>query len=175
MEIDIEIDTNRPLYRLCTDGGCLGPNKIGAWAFVLTDLSTNTKLELCRGCNQTTNNRMELLAVIRGLEAINCEAANVELISDSQYVTKGITEWLPTWKRKNWRRSGTGQVLNVDLWKTIDFLTRKHQVTTIWVKGHNGHPENELCDKLCTDKIEEFKLRSLFTNGLSQQIENKVS
>ena len=132
----------RPTIYIFTDGAASGNPGPGGWGAVLKcgDLCK----EMSGGFRLTTNNRMELLAVIRGLQAIRWENATVEIWSDSQYVVKAITEgWLENWERKGWKK-----VKNPDLWQEFLPLYRSHTVTFHWLKGHAGHPENERCDKL---------------------------
>lgn len=133
---------DRPTIFLYTDGAASGNPGPGGYGVVLK--CGEARKELSGGFSRTTNNRMELLAVIRGLEAIRWENAVVEVWSDSTYVVKAITEgWLETWVAKNWKK-----VKNVDLWQSFLPLYRSHRVTFHWLKGHAGHPENERCDRL---------------------------
>lgn len=124
------------------DGACLGNPGPGGWAALIRDASGE---RLVSGAERnTTNNRMELLAAICGLES--AEVADVVMVGDSQYVVKGFSEWLPGWKRKNWKR-GTKPVANVDLWQALDAAVARHRsVTWTWVRGHNGHADNERVD-----------------------------
>lgn len=132
----------RPTILLYTDGAASGNPGPGGYGVVLK--CGEARKELSGGFSRTTNNRMELLAVIKGLEAIKWENAVVEVWSDSTYVVKAITEgWLESWVAKNWKK-----VKNVDLWQTFLPLYRSHRVTFHWLKGHAGHPENECCDRL---------------------------
>ena len=126
-----------------TDGSCAGNPGVGGYGAILT---CNGHERIVRGhCKEvTTNNRMELLAVIKGLEAIKWDSAEVEVYSDSTYVVKAITEgWLDTWVAKGWKK-----VKNPDLWQAFLPLYKKHKVSFHWLKGHAGHPENERCDRL---------------------------
>lgn len=133
---------DKPTIFLYTDGAASGNPGPGGYGVVLK--CGEARKELSGGFSRTTNNRMELLAVIRGLEAIRWENAVVEVWSDSTYVVKAITEgWLETWVAKNWKK-----VKNVDLWQSFLPLYRSHRVTFHWLKGHAGHPENERCDRL---------------------------
>jgi ribonuclease HI len=111
--------------------------------------------ELYGGEAETTNNRMELMAVIRALEALTrpCE---VEMTTDSQYVKKGINDWIQNWKRNGWRTAAKKPVKNADLWQQLDALVAQHQMRWYWVKGHSGHPENERADQLANRGIEEL-------------------
>lgn len=130
---------------LFTDGACKGNPGRGGWGVLLQQGETSQ--ELFGGELNTTNNRMELLAAIKGLQALP-SGAIVELHTDSQYVQKGITEWISGWKRRNWIRSGGGAVVNKDLWVQLDAEASKRRVTWKWVRGHNGHPGNEAADRL---------------------------
>lgn len=140
--------------KIYTDGAARGnPDGPGGYGTVLEYTDTKGKLhtrELSQGYRRTTNNRMELMAVIAGLEALNrpCE---VELYSDSQYVVNAFNQhWIEGWIKKGWKRGKNEQVKNVDLWKRLLAAKEPHTVTFIWVKGHNGHPQNERCDELAT-------------------------
>jgi ribonuclease HI len=111
--------------------------------------------ELFGGVSQTTNNRMELTAVVRALEALE-HSSTVEVYTDSQYVQKGISEWLPDWKRRGWRTADKKPVKNVDLWQELERVAGKHRVTWHWVRGHAGHPENERADELANRGVDEM-------------------
>lgn len=130
-----------------TDGACKGNPGPGGWGVILTAPGIPNK-ELFGGEAHTTNNRMELLAAIKGLEALRRDGSNVELHTDSQYVVKGCSEWLDGWKRNGWRTSTRKPVVNQDLWQIMDALLNKHNVTLKWVKGHAGHDMNERADVL---------------------------
>ncbi len=104
---------------------------------------------------QTTNNRMELTAVIRGLQALN-KSCKVRITTDSKYVLTGITEWIANWKQRNWKTANKKPVLNVELWQQLDELAGKHEIEWQWVKGHSGHPENEIADQLANQGIDEL-------------------
>ncbi len=132
-----------------TDGACSGNPGKGGWAAILR-YGSATK-ELCGGEAETTNNRMELTAVIRALEALK-EPCVVTLTSDSKYVIDAVTQgWVYGWKRNGWRKSDKKPALNVDLWEQLLPLLDKHDVHFVWVKGHAGHPENERCDQLAVE------------------------
>ena len=140
--------------KIYTDGAARGnPDGPGGYGTVLEYVDTKGVLhtkEISQGYVKTTNNRMELMAVIAGLEALNrpCE---VELYSDSQYVVNAFNQhWIDSWLKKGWKRGKNEPVKNVDLWKRLLKAKEPHQVTFIWVKGHAGHPENERCDALAT-------------------------
>jgi len=128
-----------------TDGACSGNPGPGGWG-VLMRYNGHEK-EMCGGEDETTNNRMEMMAVIKALEALK-KASHVKLYTDSKYVMQGITEWMDGWKAKNWKTASKKPVKNKDLWVQIDDLVNQHSVEFIWVKGHAGHPENERADEL---------------------------
>ncbi len=133
-----------------TDGACRGNPGPGGWGAILR-AGANEK-ELWGGEAQTTNNRMELTAVIRALEALK-RPSSVRLYTDSQYVQKGISEWIHSWKRKGWKTADKKDVKNVDLWQALDRVAAQHRVEWKWVKGHAGHPENERADRLANRGI----------------------
>lgn len=129
-----------------TDGACSGNPGAGGWGVVLR-FGEHEK-ELSGGEEQTTNNRMELTAVIKGLEALK-EPCRVRLVTDSKYVADGITKgWAKSWQANGWRKADKKPALNVDLWERLLSLLERYTVTVDWVKGHAGHPENERCDAL---------------------------
>lgn len=129
-----------------TDGACSGNPGSGGWGAILR--CGETEKELSGGAADTTNNRMELTAVIEALKALKREC-EITLYTDSRYVMDGVNEWLPNWKRNDWRTTNKkSAVKNVDLWQELDQLLPKHKIKWVWVKGHNGHPENERVDKL---------------------------
>ena len=145
-----EQDDPRPSVVLYTDGACKGNPGPGGWAYVLRHPASGHEKEAAGGDAATTNNKMELQAVIEGLEALN-QPAVVEVVTDSSYVAKGAREWMPGWKKNGWRRREGKQwkpVKNVEQWQVLDELLEEHEVTWTWVKGHAGHPENERCDEL---------------------------
>ena len=145
----------KPRVEIFTDGACSGNPGIGGWGAILR--YKETEKELSGGELETTNNRMELMAVIMALSALN-KSCNISLYTDSQYVMKGITEWLANWKKNGWKTSNKKQaVKNVDLWQQLDELVQKHEIRWIWVKGHNGHAENERCDALARTEVELLK------------------
>lgn len=141
-----------------TDGACKGNPGPGGWGVLLK--SAGTEKELFGGELATTNNRMELMAVIQALSALKrpCE---VTLFLDSQYVLKGITEWLPGWKAKGWRTASKQPVKNVELWQQLDALVQQggHRIDWRWVRGHNGDPGNERADALANRGVESAQAR----------------
>lgn len=138
---------------LYTDGACRGNPGPGGWGAVLQ--YKDKERHLYGGERQTTNNRMELTAAIEGLKALK-RSCQVVLVTDSQYVKNGITQWLASWKRKGWRTADKKPVKNQDLWQQLDTLAEQHQVEWQWVKGHSGHPGNELADQLANRGIDEM-------------------
>lgn len=138
--------------QIFTDGSCLGNPGPGGYGAILK-YKQHIK-ELSKGYTLTTNNRMELLAVIVALESLK-EPCQVEVTSDSQYMRQGITQWIHNWKRKGWITSNKKPVKNVDLWKRLDAASQQHQIEWHWVKGHAGHPENERCDELARTAAEQ--------------------
>ncbi len=138
---------------LFTDGACSGNPGPGGWGAILR--FKGSEKELSGGEADTTNNRMEMTAVIEGLSALK-RPCDVKVFSDSQYVIKGMTEWLVQWKARGWKTADKKPVKNEDLWKRLDELCAKHQVSWEWVKGHAGHPENERVDALARTETEKF-------------------
>jgi ribonuclease HI len=136
-----------------TDGGCHGNPGPGGWAAVLE--YEGRRRELSGGVLATTNNRMELQAAIEALRALK-EPCQVELYTDSQYVRKGITEWVADWKRRGWTTKSKRPVKNEDLWRALDAEASKHDVTWHWLKGHVGHFANERCDQMANAEIEKI-------------------
>ena len=137
-----------------TDGACSGNPGPGGWGVVLR--WNGHEKELFGGEAQTTNNRMELMAAISALESLTRQS-EVVITTDSTYVLKGITEWLPSWKRRNWQTASKQPVKNVDLWQRLDAAVNRHEVSWEWVKGHNGHAENERADELARRGIEDVR------------------
>lgn len=133
--------------QIWTDGACLGNPGPGGWGALLR--WNGSERELSGSEPDTTNNRMELMAAIQALEALKRPCA-VTLTTDSQYVRKGITEWLSNWKRNGWKTASRKPVKNDDLWRRLDVAVARHQVSWAWVKGHSGHPENERADALAS-------------------------
>jgi len=133
------------VVRIYTDGACKGNPGPGGWGALLR--SGAHERELFGGDPATTNNRMELTAVIRALTALK-QRSKVEVYTDSEYVMKGITEWLAAWKHRGWKTADRKPVKNADLWRELDELVGRHEVRWHWVRGHAGHPENERADEL---------------------------
>ncbi len=136
-----------PHVQLFTDGACSGNPGPGGWAFILKHPGTGKELEKSGAEPATTNNRMELMAVIEGLTALKTRSL-VDLTSDSQYVLKGLKEWLKGWKAKGWKTADKKPVKNQDLWQRLDDLAGAHDIRFHWIRGHNEHPENTRCDEL---------------------------
>lgn len=141
------------VIEIFTDGACKGNPGPGGWGVMLR-LGEHQKT-LFGGELQTTNNRMELTAAIRGLQALKKAPARVVLTTDSQYVMKGIREWMPNWKKRGWKTASRQPVKNADLWQQLDALVNQHQVDWRWVKGHSGHPENDLADELANRGVDQ--------------------
>lgn len=138
---------------LYTDGACSGNPGPGGWAFILRDVKTQKELTGSGGERESTNNRMEMQAVIEGLTALK-KRCRVDLYSDSSYVLQGLQKWVIGWKKNGWMRNEGGKkkpVKNVELWKQLDVLNGKHDVRFHHVKGHSGHPENERCDQMAVE------------------------
>ena len=133
-----------------TDGACKGNPGPGGWGALIR--FGKIEKSLCGGENNTTNNRMELMAAIKALAALS-EPCIVELTTDSQYVRKGITEWIINWKKNNWRNSAKKPVKNSDLWQQLDEEAGRHTIKWLWIKGHSGHRENEIADDLANEGI----------------------
>lgn len=133
-----------------SDGACKGNPGPGGWGALLR--YGETEKPLCGGELNTTNNRMELMAAIEGLRSLT-ESCEVDLTTDSQYVRKGITEWIQNWKKNGWKTAAKKPVKNADLWQQLDEQVARHQVTWHWVKGHSGHRENEIADELANKGI----------------------
>ncbi len=141
------------MIEIYTDGACRGNPGPGGWGALLR--SGQHEKELWGGEAHTTNNRMEMTAVIESLKAMK-RPSDITITTDSQYVRKGITEWIEGWKRKNWQTAARKPVKNADLWKEIDRLAATHTIEWKWVKGHSGHAENERVDDLANRGIDEL-------------------
>lgn len=150
---------SRPAVQLFTDGACSGNPGPGGWAYILKHPASGKEREASGGAAQTTNNQMELQAVIAGLEALT-RRSRVEVVTDSVYVAKGSSEWMPAWKKNGWRRregKSWKPVKNVEYWQKLEQLLARHDVRFTVIKGHSGHPENERCDELAVAACELFK------------------
>jgi len=150
------VDNSLPFVRIFTDGACRGNPGPGGWACILRHPASGKEKEFSGGDPETTNNRMELQAVIEGLRQLS-RRTKVEVITDSTYVAQGCQSWMPGWKRNGWQRKAGKQlkpVMNVEYWKQLDELLPRHDVTFTVVKGHSGHPENERCDELAVAAAE---------------------
>jgi ribonuclease HI len=144
--------------QLFTDGGCSGNPGPGGWAFILRHLPSGKEIERSGGEAETTNNRMELQAVVSGLSQLK-RRCHVELFTDSVYVGKGITEWMAGWKRNGWKRKEKGrpaELKNADLWQLLDAQITKHKIKYTRVAGHSGHPENDRVDELAVAAYQKF-------------------
>ncbi len=145
--------------RLFTDGACSGNPGPGGWAYILEHPFTGRTSDASGAEPSTTNNRMELTGVIQGLSVLK-RPCQVELITDSEYVGKGIKEWMPKWKAQGWQRKEGNRfkpVVNLDLWQKLDELLSPHEVRVTIVLGHNGHPENEACDRMAVAAYKALK------------------
>jgi ribonuclease HI len=136
-----------PRVELYTDGACSGNPGPGGWAYILKHPASGKEKEGAGAELVTTNNRMELKAVIEGLSALSARS-QVDLTSDSQYVLKGLREWLPQWKERGWKTASRKPVKNQDLWEQLDALLQQYELRFHWIRGHNEHPENERADRL---------------------------
>ncbi|HLA34706.1 MAG TPA: ribonuclease HI [Rhodocyclaceae bacterium] len=139
------------MIEIYTDGACSGNPGPGGWGAILR--MDQVEKELFGGEAQTTNNRMEMMAVIEALRALK-RPVQAKIYTDSQYVQKGISEWIHGWKRRGWMTAGKQPVKNEDLWRELDRLAGAHKIEWLWVKGHAGHPENERCDALARQGID---------------------
>ena len=143
-----------------TDGACSGNHGPGGWGVVLqarSGLKVTKQRELNGGAAETTNNRMELTAAIQALEALTRQS-RIRIVTDSVYVKDGVTKWILGWKKNGWLTSAKKPVKNEDLWKKLDAAQESHEVSWEWIKGHAGHPENELADELARTGMAPFKL-----------------
>jgi len=150
--------TEQPEVHLFTDGGCSGNPGPGGWAYLLRHPASEKQLEGSGGEPETTNNRMELLGVIEGLTALK-KPTHVELFTDSVYVGKGMSEWMPKWKANGWKRKEGKRLVavkNEDLWRRLDELVQTHKVRYTRVAGHSGHPENDRVDELAVAAYQQY-------------------
>tara|TARA_B100000795_G_scaffold230818_1_gene188404 strand:- start:1057 stop:1494 length:438 start_codon:yes stop_codon:yes gene_type:complete len=139
------------MINIYTDGACKGNPGPGGWGALI--IEGDTKNEICGGEADTTNNRMEILAVIMALKTINARSG-ITIFTDSTYVQKGISEWIGKWKTNGWRTSNNKDVKNKDLWVQLDSLTSQVTISWMWVKGHSGHPENDRADYLANKGVD---------------------
>ncbi len=139
--------------QLYTDGACSNNPGPGGWGVLL--VAGGTRKEMSGGEPDTTNNRMELTAAIRGLEALK-RPCTVDLYTDSKYLRDGITKWIANWKRNGWRTANKKPVKNAELWRRLDALSQRHDIRWHWVKGHAGHPENERADALANEGMAPY-------------------
>lgn len=151
-------DPSSPLIHLFTDGACSGNPGPGGWAYLLRHPASASEREGSGGEAQTTNNRMELRAVIEGLSALKSRS-RVVLTSDSKYVLDGMKSWLPNWKKRGWKTASKQPVKNQDLWQQLDALLARHDIDFHWIRGHTGHPENERCDQMAVEAAKPFGYR----------------
>ncbi len=147
------MNLNSDVVEIYTDGACRGNPGPGGWGVVLR--YKGKEKELYGGEAETTNNRMELTAAIKGLETLSREC-DVILTTDSRYVMDGITKWLVNWKKRGWKTADKKPVKNAELWQALEAVNNKHRVKWEWVKGHAGHPENERADQLANRGIDEL-------------------
>lgn len=138
-----------------TDGACSGNPGPGGWGALL--IYGKHKKEIYGGEKETTNNRMEITAAIKALQSLT-KACEVTLYTDSNYVKKGITEWIHGWKEKNWKSANKKPVKNADLWKKLDKVQQQHKIKWVWVKAHDGNPGNEKADELARMGVEKVKI-----------------
>jgi ribonuclease HI len=141
------------LVQIYADGACRGNPGPGGWGAILV-MGEHEKA-ICGGALQTTNNQMELTAVIEALKALK-KTCSVDLYTDSKYVCEGLKQWLPNWKRNSWRTAGKKPVKNMELWQALDTLAMSHVLRVHWVKGHSGHPGNERADALANQGLDAF-------------------
>jgi ribonuclease HI len=146
----------KPAIVIYTDGACSRNPGPGGWGAIL--ISGKHRKEICGGEPQTTNNRMELTAAIAALEALK-RPSHVDLHTDSEYVKKGISEWIHAWKQRGWRTAARTPVVNADLWRRLDAARERHEVRWHWVRGHAGHTQNERADELAREGMEPFLKR----------------
>ena len=158
MNFNMPSESSAAEVQLFSDGACSGNPGPGGWGCILRHRASGTEKELSGGAANSTNNQMEMMAVISGLESLT-RATAVEVITDSKYVADGCTSWMPNWKKNGWKRKDGARwvpVKNVELWQRLDGLLTKHRVRFTVVKGHSGHPENERCDELAVAAARQF-------------------
>lgn len=146
----------RPFVEIFCDGACSGNPGVGGYGAILRH---GDKVKEISGCDPlTTNNRMEMIGAIKALEILK-KPCNVVITTDSNYLVKGMTEWIKVWIKNNWKGSQKKDVLNRDLWERLLDVSKKHDIRWVWIKGHNGHPENERCHELAQDAIKRCKAK----------------
>ncbi len=144
----------KPFVEIYADGACSGNPGVGGFGVILRHGEKEKELSDCD--EMTTNNRMELLGVITGIEALK-KPCRVRITTDSTYVVKGMSEWIDAWIKKGWKTAQKKEVLNRDLWERLLKASGPHEIDWVWIKGHNGHPENERCDELAREEIKKCK------------------
>ncbi len=149
----IAMKVDNVAVEIYTDGACRGNPGPGGWGVLLRNNGNDQ--HFCGGEKETTNNRMELQAAIEGLRLLE-SGTDAILVTDSQYVRKGITEWITNWKRNGWKTAARKPVKNADLWQQLDLQSKRHNVEWRWVKGHSGHVENEIADELANQGIDQL-------------------
>jgi ribonuclease HI len=147
-------EEKKPFVEVFTDGACSGNPGVGGYGAILRSGEREKELSGCEP--MTTNNRMELTAVLKALEALK-KPCRVKVVTDSNYVVKGMTSWINTWLKNNWKNSQKQDVVNRDLWEKLLRLSKRHEISWEWVKGHNDHAENERCDSLARLAIQSCK------------------
>lgn len=146
----------KPFVEIYADGACSGNPGLGGFGAIL---KSGEKIKELSGCEEkTTNNRMEMLGVITALEALR-KPCKVKIVTDSNYVVKGMTKWIKGWTRNNWMSAQKKAVMNRDLWERLLRTSQPHETEWVWIKGHNGHPENERCDRLAREEIKKCRKR----------------
>jgi|TARA_B110000467_G_scaffold141950_1_gene143017 ribonuclease HI len=147
------------IIELFSDGACKGNPGLGGWGVLIKNSKTLNELKGSQ--QQTTNNRMELIAVIEGLKSIK-KHSHIKITTDSMYVKNGINEWINNWKKNGWRTAAKKPVKNKDLWQELDELVQNYSIKWLWVKGHSGHPGNERADQLANEAIEDFQNKIIY-------------
>ncbi len=147
-------NNDRPLVEIFADGACSGNPGVGGFGSILRSETKEKEVSGAEG--MTTNNRMELMSVIRALETLKVPC-RVKITTDSAYVVKGMTEWVKDWIKKGWKNSQKKDVLNRDLWERLLKASEPHEIEWYWVRGHNGHAENERCDRMACHAIKRYK------------------
>lgn len=148
------LKTRHPHVEIYTDGACSGNPGPGGWGVIL--ISGQAEKTLCGGASETTNNRMELTAAIKALNALK-QTCNVVLFTDSAYVQRGITDWIDNWKSNGWKNAQKKPVVNADLWRELDEARKRHHIKWQWIKGHAGHPLNERADELARAGMQPYR------------------